>query len=81
MIKFLATKNDDTVIGLGLSRANCLALLAGEEVELDAGEMHADLAHIRLYLFGGETDQTMREKLDKQGMLVGVPIKTDPNLI
>lgn len=67
MIKFIGHCKDsgNPVVGIGLSRINCDRLLAGEPILLTPESLGLPL---EIYIFGGETENSMYEELEKKGL-------------
>lgn len=69
MIKFLAQKDGRPMIGLGLSKENCKKLLEGKPIFIDLKVMLMNLPgqpilnETTIFIFGGETEQTMQDEL------------------
>lgn len=71
MIKFLATRMDRPMLGLGLSKTNCEKLLAGKPIFIDLKVMMAacdpatDMNDATIFIFGGDTEEQMIAELKK----------------
>lgn len=69
MIKFLGSRNGRPLLGIGLSRGNCRKLLEGKPIFIDLKVMlfqsGADMNDATVLIFGGETEQTMQDNLQK----------------
>lgn len=69
MIKFTAKNvRGQDVVGLGLSRANCERLLAGEPILVPLDELVPG-ATIEVLVFAGETEQAMYDHFQRAGRL------------
>lgn len=79
MVKFSAQEGDKLVIGLGLSRANCERLLEGIPIMVEVEEMIPTLRMI-VFLFAGETEETMYDEMRQGGVLDSVEIHISPRL-
>jgi hypothetical protein len=70
MVKFLATQADGRrLLGLGLSRANCNRLLAGEPIAFKLEAIPGLEAKGDVIIFAGETEQDMAQRFS-----LGIPI-------
>ena len=69
MIKFFASKEGRPMIGLGLSRRNCEKLLEGKPNFIDLKVMLMQVQDVpdpneaTVFIFGGETEETMKAEL------------------
>jgi hypothetical protein len=69
MIKFAGTTPRKTpVIGLGLSRANCERLLAGQPIRIRTDEIVPEL-DAEIIIFAGETEAAMAAEFKRHGLI------------
>lgn len=52
--------NGRRLIGFGLSRENCIRLLAGQPITFNLGEIDPALADCDVWILGGETEADLR---------------------
>lgn len=67
---------------MGLSRHNCELLLSGRPIHFEVKALslpNLAMPDIDIVIFGGETEQSMYENLQKLGVLEGVPVINDPS--
>ena len=81
MIKFSATNTEtgQPVLGIGLSRANCEKLLAGQPILFNTSGM-AGLPALEVFILGGETEEAMALEMYHMGAVTKEQIKEDPGL-
>jgi hypothetical protein len=74
MIKFAATKNGRTLMGLGLARRNIELLMAGKPILVDGEKLNLPFDVMILY---GETEMTIVDELKAVGVELP-PAQIDP---
>ena len=81
MIKFSATNTEtgQPILGIGLSRANCDKLLAGQPILFDTSAMEG-LPDLAVYIMAGETEEDMALEMYNLGAVSKEQIKEDPGL-
>lgn len=79
MIKFSGTDRETKVplLGIGLSRANCEALLAGRPIRFSTLGMDG-LPTIEVIVMAGETETSMAQELMDIGAITRDKIHEDP---
>lgn len=81
MIKFSGTNRDTNtpLLGIGLSRANCEALLAGRPIRFSTLGMEG-LPTVEILIMAGETETTMARELVEMGAISQADIREDKSL-
>ena len=77
MIKFQATHTDNgrRMLGIGLSHGNVTRLMEGKPIHFNAEDMGlSTIAVSELLIYVGETEESMRADLEKEGFLKGCRI-------
>ena len=73
MIKFTARRYDGvTVVGLGLSRANCERLLDDQPIPIDLRDLGltgTDAGSVELLIFAGESESAMADRMRRLNLI------------
>ncbi len=81
MLKFHATAPDGReILGIGISRANVEHLIKGEPIHFNAEQMGlSSIVANEVVIFFGETEDSMREEFESNGLLDNTRIIDERN--